>query len=71
MENQLNNLRELINNFRNNISEYTETRYDEYNTRSDFIDKFFFNLYVVRANKKNNATDTGIMDMSTISIAEQ
>ncbi|MGL4595444.1 MAG: hypothetical protein ACRCUY_12025, partial [Thermoguttaceae bacterium] len=34
-------LAELVNLFRNNIAQYKSANYDEANTRTDFIDKFF------------------------------
>jgi hypothetical protein len=41
MKNQLNTLRELVSTFSYNIDEYKSSRYDEENTKIDFIDKFF------------------------------
>ncbi|MCX6153689.1 MAG: N-6 DNA methylase [Candidatus Kapabacteria bacterium] len=37
-------MKELIEQFSNNIEDYKSTRYDEENTKIDFIDKFFLEL---------------------------
>ena len=41
MKEKITKLEELINLFRNNIKQYKSNKYDEANTRVDFIDKFF------------------------------
>ena len=41
MENQLESLRRLVDTFKYNIETYKSSRYDEENTKIDFIDKFF------------------------------
>jgi adenine-specific DNA-methyltransferase len=38
---RLEQLKSLVSNFSNNIAEYKSGQYDESNTRTDFIDKFF------------------------------
>ena len=41
MKEKLNKLKELCDLFESNIKEYKSAKYDEANTRTDFIDKFF------------------------------
>jgi hypothetical protein len=38
---RLEQLKSLVSNFSANIAEYKSALYDEANTRTDFIDKFF------------------------------
>jgi hypothetical protein len=39
--NRLEQLKSLVSTFSTNIAEYKNAKYDEANTRIDFIDKFF------------------------------
>jgi len=41
MKNHLQALKKLVNTFNDNIDIYKSSRYDEENTKIDFIDKFF------------------------------
>ncbi len=41
MESKKEKLKELIDQFSRNIKQYKSNKYDESNTRTDFIDKFF------------------------------
>lgn len=41
MQQEILNLRKLVTTFRDNIKRYKSGTYDESNTRTDFIDKFF------------------------------
>ncbi|MCX7735345.1 MAG: N-6 DNA methylase [Candidatus Kapabacteria bacterium] len=41
MENKLIKLRELVERFENNLSDYKSPKYDEENTKIDYIDRFF------------------------------
>ncbi|MCK4307379.1 N-6 DNA methylase [candidate division WOR-3 bacterium] len=48
-------IKELVERFEENISQYKKTDYDEANTRTDFIDPFFENLGWDVANKQGYA----------------
>jgi hypothetical protein len=57
---RLEQLKSLVSNFSANIAEYKSGQYDESNTRTDFIDKFFTlldwdvaNNYVLKSNDKS------------------